>query len=752
MRDGSEAEKTWVAWEYNSRGQPLFESFPVKVPVSIDLDWVPSETSGIISTFDILGRPLTRVRPRHGDRAGFIVSASEYIDGGSRVRDTVMSTTNAVAPFNAATKLASSERRTIRLGEEELVVEMIDENGLRKTFEYDAVGRLVVCIDAAGKVERRAYSSQGDIVSVDDPYRNPSQGTGKLALRYKYNISRHLISEINVAGEEIRYENDAKGRTLTKTGHDGRTLRCTYDQSGLQGLSSVEMITRDSSKPESRLEFTYDHAGRVKDQKLQLVDGDSYETALTYDWQGQVVKKTLPGGVTLKNEYIGSQVVRSGLSGNSSFTWNLEAETKAYSAFGRPELLELRGSGLKTPFTQTWRYDAQGFPSAHTMETGNGALLDQRYVYNDMDQLSQSHDFLSGQTTDYAYQGRRLLQSQTASGITTYAYDSSGNLTLNRGVDVAYTAGRAIGTRNGTPAFDITYYAAGRMIQRQTQNSSLVLNYDSFGSLTSLSDPKAGSSVTILADYDGAMMQRKHSDGSSDLFLNDEVSVHTQSDGFKVFKYNLFNHNEADNKRHSLATVSIAFESKESIRPLSGVRKLGIHFTDTKGNVTHVFEGKEASLTKKLEYDDFGLLDDDATKGIGDDAHCTYEGTYFDEASGLLNFGGRWYDPLVCRFATPDNVLDLASMLKSDGTNRLCFENNDPINNTDPTGHWTWSSILGVVVGALLIVAAVSVIIATGGAGGLLVGALVGGLTAGGIAGIEYSIKNHDEQDSGRFW
>ena len=71
------------------------------------------------------------------------------------------------------------------------------------------------------------------------------------------------------------------------------------------------------------------------------------------------------------------------------------------------------------------------------------------------------------------------------------------------------------------------------------------------------------------------------------------------------------------------------------------------------------------------------------------DAHSTYEGTYLDSISGLLNFGGRWYDPLVCRFTTPDNILDVSSLMRTDGLNRYVFENNDLINNTDPTGHWT---------------------------------------------------------------
>lgn len=750
-REGSDTQKTWVSWEYNTRGQPLFESFPIKVSPAVGLDWVPNTTSGIRSAFDILGRPLSRVRPNHGDKSGFIVSSTEYLNGGARTRESTLSASNGSAPFENVTKLAQVERRHVRAGKEDRVLEMVDENGLHTTYEYDATGRLTKCTDAAGNVECRSYNSQGNIVALDNPYQNPTQATGRTALRYNYNVEGHLVSEMNAAGEVVTYQRDAKGRTLVKSGQDGRVMNCIYDQGGFEGLSSVAITTQGASRPESLLELTYDHGGQIKERKLTLADGSRFMTSLAYDWQGQVVQKILPGGVMLANDYYGSEVARSTLSGSGS-TWKIEAETTTYSAFGRPETLDVRGSGLKEAFTHTYKYDAQGFPLTHSLGTSSKLLVDKRYVYNDMDQLARSHEFLSGQTSDYSYHGRRLLQSQTGSGIMAYAYDAAGNVTRNRDTVVTYSPGRVVGTKDDNSSFEVTYDEAGRTIQRQTARSSLALSYDSFGALKSVKDSKKNSETSILADHDGAMLQRKHSDGSSDLLLNDDLSMHIQSDGLKVYRYHLYNHDEADNKRHVVASISTIYESSESVRPLSKARKLGVQFTDTKGNVTHVFDGDDAALREKLEYDDFGLLGDGVADQLGDDAHATYEGTYVDNVSGLLNFGGRWYDPLVCRFTTPDDVYDVSSLFQSDGLNRFAFENNDPINNTDPTGHWTWSSILGVVAGAALIVAAVAVTVATGGAAGVLIGALVGGLAAGGVAGIQYSIKNKDEQDAGRFW
>ncbi|GAO19884.1 uncharacterized protein UV8b_06041 [Ustilaginoidea virens] len=88
-------------------------------------------------------------------------------------------------------------------------------------------------------------------------------------------------------------------RTLLRVGHDGRSLLCAYG-GGRQGLSRVEMTPGVDSIPETRLESTYAQAGRVREQKLRVADGDTYtKRPKKYYRQGQVVRKALLGGVTL---------------------------------------------------------------------------------------------------------------------------------------------------------------------------------------------------------------------------------------------------------------------------------------------------------------------------------------------------------------------------------------------------------------------------------------------------------------------
>uniref|UniRef100_A0A0D2XID8 Uncharacterized protein n=1 Tax=Fusarium oxysporum (strain Fo5176) TaxID=660025 RepID=A0A0D2XID8_FUSOF len=117
------------------------------------------------------------------------------------------------------------------------------------------------------------------------------------------------------------------------------------------------------------------------------------------------------------------------------------------------------------------------------------------------------------------------------------------------------------------------------------------------------------------------------------------------------------------------------------------------------------------------------------------DKTSTYESKSLDEGTELYDFRSKWYDPITSRFTTPDDILAVKDLARTDGLNRLAFENNDPINHADPSRHWSLSAVLGVVLGAALVVGAIALTIATGRAAAPLAAAAAGALASGGIAG-----------------
>jgi hypothetical protein len=68
---------------------------------------------------------------------------------------------------------------------------------------------------------------------------------------------------------------------------------------------------------------------------------------------------------------------------------------------------------------------------------------------------------------------------------------------------------------------------------------------------------------------------------------------------------------------------------------------------------------------------------------------------------GLYFYNARWYDPLLGRFTQPDSIVPQAgSPLAWD---RYSYVNNNPINYSDPSGHWPyWFDSIGQFAQGLL--------------------------------------------------
>jgi RHS repeat-associated protein len=684
---GFDGERIFIDRQYNARGEVLRISDPYfegDAPV-----WTVQE-------YDALGRATRITAP--GDR----VSSTLYAGR----------TTTVTNPLGQ-----TSSRTVDSLGR---LLESRDALGHAVTFAYDSLGDLIEVRGPAGHLTTMEHDLRGNRTSIVDPDRGATTAT--------YDALGERLMETDAKGQTARFSYDLLGRQIGLTEPEG-TSTWTYDTRP-QGIGQLASVTGPGGYSEVH---SYDALGRPSSKTTTLV-GESFTVAISYDALSRVSKLTDPTGFAVQNVYTDRghlSEVRN--AADQRVYWRAEA----INARGQLEQFTLGNQ------VQTRRmFDAAtGFlESVTSQSTASGAAIqDLTYRFDEVGNLLERADPLHGLDETFSYDSlNRLTRSQVGSQLAvSLAYDDTGNILFKSDVGT-YTYGES-----GAGPHAVTSIAQpGQSIRRY--------GYDANGNR--ISSPRLQSASLPFADG--------FESGNTSAWGPGTLAVATSSIAYSSydkpttitagattlrFQYapdrSLYRKTVDDHSRLTTTTYIGGLYEREN--PATGPARHKHYIaaggalvavlttgSGTPDDIRYLHKDHLGSLdvvtdaagavVERLSFDAWGRrrnasdwrpANGSLTSGI----NRGFTGHEMLDEVGLVDMGGRVYDPESGRFLSPDPFVQAPE--DSQSLNRYSYVLNNPLSYTDPSGfffHGLFKAIKKFLTGNKVALLGAAVGIATG--------------------------------------
>lgn len=588
------------------------------------------------------------------------------------------------------------------------------ENGRTFSKTYDVWGHINSSTDPESSViytyksngNPATVSSEESVITLDyDDVGNRIQIEDSDAgvTSYEYDALGRITSQTDARESTINTHFDALGRIMSEETDEGVTTY-TYLTYGY-GILQPSKIQQGSSY----LSFTYDKYGRVT-TKRQMIDGlEQLYYYYTYNNKGKLTSVLYPGNVF---ETFGYDSYGNVVSVNSGghVLWQIVSDT------GRRQDYEYFNDDMQSCKV----YDTNGYMTFKEFNRNDTeTIFEARYGYDPLTGNLSWRNHSTGQEL-FTYDSLDRLTSVTQSGVTTsYSYDAKGNITNISNVgSYSYqdSAPHAVDvvTRNlNFPVLPIQY-----------------VNYNSYSKVSSISQ----SPYTMDFVY-GPDCQRWKTTLKQDstvmrtTLYGDNYERITENGVTRHFYY----------LSHDLLVIK-----------QNGTVSYYVMEKDNQGSILQIHK-KDGTRVFSAKYDAWGnqsvMLN---TIGF----HRGYTGHEMLSEFHIINMNGRLYDPVFCRFFSPDNYVQMPDFSQS--FNRYTYCLNNPLKYTDPSGEIFWLApiITGALIGAAMSGVAYSVTSFTMGnwngsdflkslGFGAFSGALAGGIgLAGGALGISATTTN----------
>ena len=553
------------------------------------------------------------------------------------------------------------------------------------SYKYNSMGKPMEVTSGYSKITI-TYDEVGNKSSITDP----DAGT----TTYEYAADGKLLKQTDARGVVTTNTYDNLGRLVSTTIGDSK-ITYTYGNSGYGNYRLVE--TSCNGNVES---YTYDKDGRVL-TKIRTVRGEKpLEYNYSYLKNGALDKVVYPGGVEISyiyddNGYLvskkyGSLVLSeldsyNGLVTTSSVMNNAGKVTHTLSSEGYLQSINATVRGIGS--TLSYEYDNL---TGNVLSREGMYSENENFIYDDLDRL--------------------ITVTQNGKEVLNVKYADNGNIIDKTGVG-KYEYGQkphavvSVENVNGT-----------------IPSATLTTEFNDFGKVRNIQD---GNTLCKVDFVYGPDMQRwktimtKNGNLVRTVVYGDDYEKVVEGDKTTEFYY------VDDNVilvRFNNTTIRQYFVEKDNL-----------------GSVLKIY-GIDASKVFDATYDVWGKQS--VTRNtIGFlRGYCGHEMLNdFD----IINMNGRLYDPVLGRFFSPDNYVQMPD--NSQNFNRYTYCLNNPLKFTDPSGEFL-NLIVGAAIGGVF-----NWILHEGqfnakGLGYFFVGSVAGAFSAGISSGVNVAMAG------GNFW
>lgn len=595
------------------------------------------------------------------------------------------------------------------------------------TYQYDASGNLTSVTDAKGNTTTMTYDKLGRKTAMNDVDMH--------VWNYTYDANGNLLTQTDANNKTLRFEYDDLNRLTSKTDAPVNTtptalnLYATYTYDDPLESFSQGRLTKAVSIGEPTTQFNYDQIGR-EISSSKTINSTTYWVNRQFDALNRITNLKYPDNSTITYTYndAGQISLVSALSADGATTTTLASEI-LYNALGQITKITF-GNGAITQNS----YDPTNFRLIKivTTDSTSAKVQDFTYTYDSVGNILSITDAVHTGSQTFQYDDlNRLTRAQGSYGTKVYAYDEIGNITYKDGYSYYYGSNGA-GKHAVTSTSDGTYYKYdpnGNMIEKSNgAKGKWTYVYDAENRLKNIGFAPIGKVAKTISEYvydgDGGRIKKvvyryldpAYNNSETYGFLVTQIGAPTFSGNAdtitEVTQYvgNLYEIDTTDSiDKRKTANVYIGSTRLAAITGSEINYYHGDHLGSV--NVTTDKTGAKRSLT---QYDPFGKIC--RFERYGSKIKSGWQGfndKQLDDESGLLFYGGRYYDPKLGRFMTADTFVPYASDPQS--LNRYSYCRNNPVNLVDPSGH-IFFALIGAIISAVssAISAAAAVVSAIG--------------------------------------